>query len=146
MDNKLYYFSYGMNCNPEIMAMHDNCKALGVATLTGYHLVFKFHANIEPGEKMMGVLWEINEETLKRLDYQESYPTHYDRAIVEVQCCDGLKYKAHVYILANTAPKFTFDTLPTDEYIKHIIFGYSKFGIPKTQLNNALDKIKIGVL
>lgn len=135
-NNKLYYFSYGMNCDPEIMAMHDYCVAIGSAILSGYHLSFNFHANIEPGKKMMGVLWEIDQKTLKRLDFQEEYPIYYTRKTVNVLCCNNT-YTAHTYIM-NAIPRFSSNVFPTQQYIKHMVNGYNKFGIPCKQINDAL--------
>lgn len=139
-DNTFLYFAYGMNTCSRIMDRHDVCIPVGTATLNGYHLVFKYHASIMPGGTMQGVLWRINEDTLASIDVQEGYPKYYDRTIVIVEC-NGKKYEAYTYLM-NVHHKPTslsiLGPLPSIEYLRHIFEGYKEFGIPLSQLHDAL--------
>jgi gamma-glutamylcyclotransferase (GGCT)/AIG2-like uncharacterized protein YtfP len=134
---KFYFFSYGMCCNPNIMARHDYCKPIGKATLPGYHLIFRFHASIERGDQVDGVLWEIDEDTLHRLDEQEGCPSYYIRKVLPVTC-NGETYDAVVYIMSYTISCSTIGVEPNKHYLEMIEEGYSAFGIDHDQISKAL--------
>jgi gamma-glutamylcyclotransferase (GGCT)/AIG2-like uncharacterized protein YtfP len=136
MDN-YYFFSYGMCANPRIMARHDYAKPVGVATLHGYKLAFNYHATVVPGDEMLGVLWEINLETLARLDFQEDCPVYYTRKVLQVTC-DGKKYDAFVYIMTENISLATVGVEPTETYVRLIREAYQEFSIPEEQITKAL--------
>ena len=93
------YFAYGSNCNPAIL------RRKGVeftdrqrAELRGYRLMFNkkslraalpdnvgfANINEDAAGVVEGILYEIADTSLGRLDESERYPDHYDRVVVEV--------------------------------------------------------------
>lgn len=140
IDNKMYLFTYGMNTSSHIMKRHNRCIPVGPAVLEGYHLVFQYHASIESGGEMHGVLWEINDETLACIDVQEGYPEYYDRFEVPVLLGDS-KYTAIVYQMNKervSPPLHIMGAYPTPQYLAHIYDGYVEFNLPLTQILKAL--------
>lgn len=140
----MYYFSYGMNTSPRVMATHDYCKQVGGCILNGYHLSFSQFANIIPGGQMGGVLWEIDHETLKDLDMQEGYPTMYTRKVVPVTC-KGKAYKAIIYIMTPEYQQYYHEASPSKSYIKTLAAGYQAFGLPVQQIKKALSDSNVTV-
>ena len=144
MDSKtFYYFAYGMNTCPHIMDRHDFCVAIGPALLDSYHLVFRYHASIDPGGRIHGVLWEINDNTLTSIDIQEGYPKHSNRMSVKIKC-NGEVYNAITYISNDNNPSTSLallGPLPSEEYLRHIYNGYKAFNLPLDQLHDALTEI-----
>jgi gamma-glutamylcyclotransferase (GGCT)/AIG2-like uncharacterized protein YtfP len=129
-----YYFAYGVNTVPSAMGYASHCKQIGKARLVGFHLTFSYYANIVPGGEMDGVLWEIDDDTLAQLDHREGYPTFYDRRVVnvfhETEC-----YGAIVYFMSKD---YAVAAPPSEHYLSMLEEGYTEFGIPHTQLQEAL--------
>jgi gamma-glutamylcyclotransferase (GGCT)/AIG2-like uncharacterized protein YtfP len=132
--NKHYYFAYGINTSPSYMGYKSHVKRIGKARLVGYHLTFAYYANIVTGGEMDGVLWEIDDDTLAQLDYREGYPTFYNRKVVnvfhETEC-----YGAIAYIMT---PDYFTKAPPSEHYLSVLEKGYTEFGIPHSQLQEAL--------
>jgi cation transport regulator ChaC len=130
------YFAYGSNMDPKQM------KERGApftkrkhAVLKGYILKFNKKATgkkAKPGEGkgnvvpdshtiVEGVLYDITQSVLDRLDEKEGYPKHYDRKEMYVYLDDGTKVKAWVHI---AQPSMVEDGLkPTKEYLSHYLKG-----------------------
>jgi gamma-glutamylcyclotransferase (GGCT)/AIG2-like uncharacterized protein YtfP len=123
------------------MSRHAYCRPIGKATLNGFHLAFRYHANIEPDGCVSGVLWEIDKDTLKSLDEQESYPGYYDRTVVTVMY-GGEKYNAITYMMKDAEMHKSFNHSPSQEYLMYIVQGYTEFGIPMGQIKSALRDIE----
>jgi len=106
-----------------------------IATLPNYKLVFvgwsrqwrAGTASIRPfrGEKVLGAIYEISEQCLRRLDRYEGYPDVYDRFKVTVFNEDGEATQAMTYIKAGRSE----DTQPSPEYLSVIQQGYRDWGI-----------------
>ena len=127
------YFAYGSNCNPAVM------KRKGVsftsrrrAVLRGFRLLFNKKAmrgnlpedigfaniNEDADGIVEGILFEILDEDLERLDRSERYPDHYDRIDVSVEtdaghqrCCT---YRAQ-------PDKVRAGLKPSRNYLNHIL-------------------------
>jgi cation transport regulator ChaC len=130
------YFAYGSNMDPKQM------KERGApftkrkhAVLKGYILKFNKKATgkkAKPGEGkgnvvpdshtiVEGVLYDITQSVLDRLDDKEGSPKHYDRKEMYVYLDDGTKVKAWVHI---AQPSMVEDGLkPTKEYLSHYLKG-----------------------
>lgn len=127
------YFAYGSNCNPAVM------KKKGVAFTTaerallpGYRLLFNKKAmreKLPPGigfaninedakGKVEGILYEILDDHLGRLDESERYPDHYLRIQVTVRSNDEMvtctAYQAH-------PDKIAAGLKPSRNYLNHIL-------------------------
>ena len=105
------------------------------ATLPNYKLVFVGWsrswrggvASIRPfrGEKVLGAVYEISEQCLRRLDKHEGYPDSYDRIKVTVFSENGEPIQAITYIKAGQSE----EAKPSPEYLSVIQQGYRDWGI-----------------
>lgn len=124
------YFAYGSNMNPDRMNTREvHFKNMNGAILKGYRLEFnkvakanpaKGFATIifDPDEIVEGILYEIEDEDIKKLDIFEGYPNHYDRKEITVNV-NGLDVKAIVYIAQQDWIKTGLK--PTQEYLNHLL-------------------------
>lgn len=127
------YFAYGSNCNPSVMQRKGvEYASRRRATLEEYRVLFnkksmREHvppdvgfANInEHAEgRVEGILYDIRDEHLDRLDRSERYPDHYDRIEVTVQTDAGpqrcFTYQAH-------PDKIAAGLKPSRNYLNHIL-------------------------
>jgi gamma-glutamylcyclotransferase (GGCT)/AIG2-like uncharacterized protein YtfP len=127
------YFAYGSNCNPAILAKKDvRFTANQHATLSGFRLLFNKKAlrknlptgigfaniNPAPDGSVEGILYDLVDEDLKKLDESERYPDHYTRIDVTVQTPDGpvdcMTYQAQ-------ADKIADGLKPSRNYLNHIL-------------------------
>jgi gamma-glutamylcyclotransferase len=125
------YFAYGSNMDSERM------KARSVsffqrthAILKGYRLEFnkvasrnsqEGYANVVKFENgiVEGVLYEIPDSDLPKLDAHEGYPEHYDRIKVKVTLNDGQEVEAVAYV---AQPNKVRDGLkPSMDYLNHLL-------------------------
>lgn len=95
------YFAYGSNMNPQRMRGRNiNYAERNPAILKGYTLKFNkvsfrnLHegfANIVPDAKefVEGVLYDLSDTDIEKLDQYEGYPVHYDRRQVKVMTGTG---------------------------------------------------------
>ncbi|MGQ9801370.1 MAG: gamma-glutamylcyclotransferase family protein [Candidatus Saccharicenans sp.] len=125
------YFAYGSNMDPARMSAREVRFSQRVrAILRGYRLKFnkveyrnpgEGYANIvqEEGGLVEGVLYDIPDSDLSKLDGVEGYPAHYDRIAVSVQLDDGQEIEAVTYV---AQPDSIRDGLkPTREYLSHLL-------------------------
>ena len=129
----MYYFAYGSNLNRrQMLERCPDSKPEFIATLPNYKLVFVGWsrqwrggvASIRPfrGEKVLGGIYDVSEQCLKRLDRYES---SYDRLKVTVFNEDGEPVQAITYIKAGQSE----ETSPGPEYLSVIQQGYRDWGI-----------------
>jgi gamma-glutamylcyclotransferase (GGCT)/AIG2-like uncharacterized protein YtfP len=139
MDQVIYYFAYGMLTDPDIM---PNAEFIGAASLNGFELEFNAFANVfkSPGNRVLGSLWAIDQDTLDYLDDIEGYPTFYVRLNVHVRC-DGKMYPAQVYSMTADSRETLEGRMPGEQYIQRLINGYRHAGIPLSQIRRALPKV-----
>ncbi len=129
------YFAYGSNM--DLLRLRERAvhpRERRAAVLRGYRLSFNKRsdaaagegkANImaQTGESVEGILLEVTEEELGKLDRCEGVPAHYLRASVLVKRQDGTEVGAVTY-MAN--PSMIKDGLkPTREYLSHLLAGRS---------------------
>lgn len=124
------YFAYGSNMNPQRMRerkIHYTSRIQ--ASLPGYSLKFnkvasrnpfEGYTNIVPEAKgvVEGVLYEIQEADLKKLDKYEGYPDNYDRQKVKVLTATSQE-EAIAYIAC--PDKIREGLKPTREYLAHLL-------------------------
>jgi len=127
------YFAYGSNMNP------DRMKSRGVkflrrihAVLNGWRLEFnkvsfrnprEGYANIVRDENSIveGILYEILDSDIGKLDRYEGYPDHYDRITVKVRLDNGSEIEAFTYIAQ--PDKVRSGLKPSKEYLNHLLKG-----------------------
>ena len=129
----MYYFAYGFNLNrKQMLERCPDSKPMFVATLRNYKLAFVGWsrqwrgglASIKPfrGEKVLGAIYEVSEQCLRRLDNFES---GYNRMKITVFDEDGEPIEAITYIKASQAE----ETQPSKQYLTVIQEGYRDWGI-----------------
>jgi gamma-glutamylcyclotransferase (GGCT)/AIG2-like uncharacterized protein YtfP len=133
----IYYFAYGMLCDPEIM---KGAELVGMAILPNFEYELLQYANVVPtgGSKVYGTLWNISRKFLSELDMIEGYPQFYDRKTVPVTV-KGHRYEAAVYTMTPESRQNLEGTHPSQRYINKIVRGYNHAGIPLDQLRSALQ-------
>lgn len=132
----MYYFAYASNLNRK--QMQERCpdsQPRFTATLPNYKLVFLGwsrewrggKASIRPfrGEKVLGAVYDISEQCLRRLDRYEGYPADYDRLRVTVFNEDGEAIQTIAYIKTGRSE----ETKPSPEYLAVVQQGYRDWGI-----------------
>ena len=132
----MYYFAYGSNLSKK--QMKERCpdsKPLSIVTLHNYKLVFvgwsrKWRggvASIKPfrGERVLGAIYEISEEDLRRLDKYEGTPDAYTRVKVAVTNDFGERIEAVTYVKAGRLE----ETQPSKECLSALQQGYRDWGI-----------------
>jgi gamma-glutamylcyclotransferase len=129
MSGKVIYFAYGSNMSTKkIRDVVPSAKPIGQARLEGYRLVFNkksvdgsSKANLirSAGDKVWGVLYEMDEGELKRLDRSEG---GYLRKFLEVIANAGGPVKAFAYLsskLTNSLPYHWYKRLVVDGAREH---------------------------
>ena len=143
------YFAYGSNCNTAVMTRKRvDFTSRERAVLVGHRLRFNKKAmrenlpeeigfaNIEmcAGESVEGILYNIVDDHLERLDESERYPHHYDRIAINVETSQGefscFAYKAQ-------PDKVGTGLKPSRNYLNHILAAKDFLSI---QYYNALDR------
>jgi len=125
------YFAYGSNMDPERMRKRSISFSQRIrAVLEGYRLEFnkvasrnpqEGYANVVKFEKgiVEGVLYEIPDSDLSKLDRFEGYPDHYDRLMIKVQLDDGQKLEAIIYIAQ--PDRIAEGLKPSRDYLDHLL-------------------------
>lgn len=132
----MLYFAYGMNTNPEQMALRcPGATSHGHARLVDHCFRFATHADVEvcKGSYVDGVLWEIDEDHLKALDELEGYPYYYDRTVAAV--VHGARtFHALVYRMQPGQE----DREPSLSYYNMVREGYLAHNVPVDQIENSI--------
>lgn len=127
------YFAYGSNMSENRMEerVGGQYRILGKARLMRYKLVFNKQssknplngfANVmeAPESIVEGVLYEVSEAGMLKLDGNEGVPVHYRRALVQVETDEGVQ-EATTYIACQEEVREGL--LPTEEYLDHLLKG-----------------------
>jgi len=132
----MYYFAYGSNLNRQ--QMRERCpdsKPAFTASLNHYKLIFAGWsrawrggtASIKPqrGEKVLGAIYDVPENDLRRLDKYEGHPETFNRLKVIVNTETGDPVAAFTYIRARQSE----ETKPAPQYLSLIQQGYRDWGL-----------------
>lgn len=127
------YFAYGSNMNPQRMKDREiNFSKRELAILKDYKLCFnkqayrnpnEGYANLIPKKDIVaeGILYEIDESDIEKLDKLEGYPYHYNKETIRIELSNDKKVNALVYI---AKPDKIKDGLkPSKEYLNHLLEG-----------------------
>jgi len=129
----LKYFAYGSNMDPERMRRRGiRFSRREHAVLEGFRLEFnkvssrnprEGYANIvkDPESVVEGILYEIKESDLRKLDRREGYPSHYRRTRVYLKLDNGERVEAITYIAQ--PEKVESGLRPSKEYLSHLLRG-----------------------
>jgi hypothetical protein len=132
-----YYFAYGANCNFRSMeARCPEAEPHGAVLLSGHKLVFRSVAGIERcnSATMQGALWAITPRCETSLDRYEGYPQLYDKKLITITRQGYGEIEALTYVLCQELPIQP----PGRDYLNEIMQGYQDYGIPRSQLLNAV--------
>lgn len=138
--------AHGSNLNPGQMAMRcPAAKVYGKGVLNGYRLLFKgqvenAYCTIEKkrGGKVPVLVWELQPEDEKALDYYEGYPRFYVKQDVKVTMEDGTSIIAMVYIMTDKIHDRIHLNLPSRSYLKTVKEGYKTAGFDEAFIKDAL--------
>jgi len=138
--------AYGSNLNLSQMAMRcPTAKVYGKGVLKGYRLIFKgqmenAYCTIEKkrGGKVPVVVWEIEPEDEKALDFYEGYPRFYEKEDVKVILEDGTTITAMVYIMTDKILDRIHLNLPSRSYLGTVRQGYKAAGFDEAFIEEAL--------
>lgn len=142
----MYYFAYGSNMVIEQMRRlcGRHCSALGKAELPNYEfgLDLRGFANIRPsdGEKVCGVLWEVDQEALEALDKFEGVPSVFDRKKVAIVDDQGRNVEAWVYV--EPVEQFGGDH-PRMEYFNRVLSGARENNLPEEWITKIQHLVNI---
>lgn len=130
----MLYFAYGANVNQRNIKRHaPRARAVGLARLAGYKLVFKRFADIvkDPKHAVTGVLYEVTPACELALDRYEDVPTLYNKRTVTVESERG-PVEAMVYVMngGEKAP-------PELGYFNVIARGYADWKLDPKILRDA---------
>ena len=127
------YFAYGSNMDPERMRQRGiEFSRREYTILNGWRLVFnkiafpnskEGYANIERDEEgvVEGILYEIQESGLTKLDGYEGYPDHYNRIKVRVKLSNAQEVEGITYIAQHN--KIGSGLKPSKDYLNHLLKG-----------------------
>ena len=134
MMNKIQYFAYGSNMSEKRMIDRGLTPlSKQVAFLNDYKFIINKKskknpnngfANVIPEQNKIveGILYEVYETDIIKLDKFEGYPNHYGREILDLRLSDGSKIKGVVYVAQQqwTSP---VELKTTNEYKNFILEG-----------------------
>lgn len=132
------YFAYGSNLDQEQMKKRcPSAHLVGKALLKDYKLAFTHFsprrqggaADIiqSKGGSVWGLLYDMPESDLKRLDTYEGFPRRYRRIEVAVFDEDRTTHTAQAYEVVSKRHQHV---PPTNSYIKKMIDAAEKFSFP----------------
>jgi len=145
------YFAYGSNLDyTRMLSRCADSDVFGEAILEGYRLVFmenntkRIVANIIKNKNFTthGVLYEVTESDMKKLDAFEGHPRVYKRAKVMV-CIEGTCIEATTYIMQKKCEVYSSNEVhifnrkygaPKKDYMQFILNGYTMHGLPQEEL------------
>ena len=145
----MLYFAYGSNmARVHMKARCPSAKFVAAAKLRDYQLVFDMMArmggggvaDVRPakGHAVEGVLWDVAEAELPRLDEYEQCPQVYRRQPVEVEA-GGKVAKAFAYVGARPAGRCA----PSMKYLRLLIQGAEEhdLSLPYVEYLDAIKTI-----
>jgi cation transport regulator ChaC len=125
------YFAYGSNMDQDRMKQRNiRFSKREHAILKGYRLEFnkiasgnEGYANIvkDTNGIVEGILYEIEEEDIRKLDRYEGCPNHYYRITVNVELDNGQIVEASTYIANQSMIKEGLK--PRKSYLEHLLKG-----------------------
>ncbi|MEM3399905.1 MAG: gamma-glutamylcyclotransferase family protein [Candidatus Micrarchaeia archaeon] len=140
----ILYFAYGSNMDRDRMLKRGvKIFSESIGYIKMWKLVFnkkapnkgEGYANIVPNKnsKVYGVIYEIEETDILKLDEYEGYPTHYDRQAITVIRSDGTEIKAQVYIAKNDMTDTNLK--PSKSYMQYILNGARQHNLPEEYID-----------
>ena len=140
----MYHFAYGSNLSSRFLRGHcPSAKFIMRATLPNFRVEFRFYSKSRkggissvipyPGKLTRGVIYDVSEEDMQRLDELESVPQGlYIRERVLVLGDNGEYYKADLYRVVNPEGPF----IPAVSYVELMVEGAEEHGLDPGYVEN----------
>ena len=133
----MLYFAYGSNMDPEgMLSRAPDAVALGAARLSGWRLTFTAdspddgfgvpHIEPDPEDEVWGVLWELSETDVARLDEYEGVGLGAYLRDVVVVSRDGADVEAMVYLATSRVY-----LKPSSGFMQQMVRGAKAHGLPR---------------
>ena len=134
----MYYFAYGSSMNfhhmRRICGWHFTVE--GVACLTDFEFGLDLRGysavHQKKGEKVYGVLYNVDQHCIDAMDEYEGYPKVFDRLEVDVTDKDGSVKKAWVYM---QKPEQFGGAEANSSHFKMLIAGAIASHLPQTWID-----------
>lgn len=133
-----YYFAYGSNMSPATMrSLCPSCRVIGAAKLNNHRLAFTRRrrgpggagaADVVEAEGLVvwGVLYEIDEECIERLNKKEGVGVAYNATTKPVEC----KNRVWTALTYTVIDKQNPELRPTNDYMSQIVDGAEVHKLP----------------
>lgn len=142
------YFAYGSNLDLKQMAQRcPQSNLIGKASLQGYKIAFtKYSSGWDSGvadiiraedSEVWGLLYEVTEDDLKRLDGYEGHPDYYLRIVVSVVNEKGDSVEVYTYKVVDKVDLVP----PSEEYLGIIKDAAKKYNFPD-KYKRQLDQVE----
>ena len=136
----VWHFAYGSNMNrAQMLARTGKILEEHNASLPNYEVRFNKKvrggtagANIQPasGKTVHGVLYKVEEGSMRSLDRYEGVPDHYRRIEVQVTPEGGQPVPAQIYI----AQKVEKGLRPSTQYLQAMLDGAGEHNLPASYI------------
>lgn len=137
---------------PELMASTcPDSRLIGRARLDGYRFAFNRRsirtgtgvASVieDPAAAVWGVVYELTDECLAKLDLKEGYPWAYDRRDIDVELDDRSIARVMTYVVAHPEAE---DVVPSHDYIGGIVTAANDHGFPASYVESLRALVPAG--
>jgi len=146
------YFAYGSNMDSQRMKEREvKYSKRELAIMIGHELFFNKQASRNPNEGYAnlipkegtateGILYEINDEDIVKLDKFEGYPNHYIKKTIKVKLKNGNEVDALVYLAQSDKTKNGLK--PCKEYLNHLKQGEDLLSEKYSNLLESFDTLE----
>jgi len=143
----MLYFSYGSNMSiKRIQQRIPLATFVSIATLPGHNLLFHkvgqdssakcdAHETGQPGDAVIGVVFEISQSEKRCLDQFEGLGHGYKDKTVQLIGTDGLSLQATTYY----ATKINTSLKPFHWYKNHVVRGAAENGLPEDYIQAIIN-------
>lgn len=109
---------------------------LGIATLKDYQMIFKVLPDIEPaqGRSVSGLLFHIDRDLVHLLNNDMECPDLYTKRYIDVWCNGLIRTVFYTQKFTKQLMKHS----PPPEYLANLYQLYLKYGLPLSQINDAM--------
>ena len=147
-------FMYGSNLN--LKRLHSRASGWNGQFIRAFIPSYALHFNKQlskggvaanimshPTRKVWGILVELNDDDLEKMDMHEGHPNHYERKKLDLFSENSSHVSAYIY---TAHPKcIVKGQLPRSEYLGHIIKGAKMCGLPSDYIN-AIEALGRGIV
>jgi gamma-glutamylcyclotransferase (GGCT)/AIG2-like uncharacterized protein YtfP len=145
------YFAYGSNMSRSVMdVVSPHHRFVGRAQLPGYRLGFTRRSVrtgtgvadivVDPTATVWGILYEVDDGDLARLDRKEGAGWAYARTEVDVCDDDGGSHRAVAYVVI---AKVADEIAPSPQYAQHLVGAARERALPTEYVDALLVRLDL---